>query len=98
MRKGKQPMFEELRHVLLPPNSNCWRFLRRIQGNSCAAAARARCSGAIPPPSKESLRVLVRGLRARIERSKIPQYIVTERNFGYRFDSSSERFKSSRWG
>jgi DNA-binding response OmpR family regulator len=49
-----------------------------------------------PTAKQDSLRVLVRGLRAKIEMSKIPQYIVTERNFGYRFNASSVRSRSSR--
>jgi DNA-binding NarL/FixJ family response regulator/DNA-binding winged helix-turn-helix (wHTH) protein len=42
-----------------------------------------------PTAKRDSLRVLVGGLRSKIETSKIPQYIVTERNFGYRFNPSS---------
>ena len=38
-----------------------------------------------PTAKQDSLRVLVRGLRAKIESGNIPQYILTERNFGYRF-------------
>jgi DNA-binding NarL/FixJ family response regulator/DNA-binding winged helix-turn-helix (wHTH) protein len=49
-----------------------------------------------PTAKQDSLRVLVRGLRAKIETSKVPQYIVTERNFGYRFNPSSVRSRSSR--
>jgi hypothetical protein len=51
-----------------------------------------------PAARQDSLRVLVRGFRARIERSKIPQFIVTERNFGCRFDPSSVRSRSFRRG
>jgi DNA-binding NarL/FixJ family response regulator/DNA-binding winged helix-turn-helix (wHTH) protein len=49
-----------------------------------------------PTAKQDSLRVLVRGLRAKIEMGKIPQYIVTERNFGYRFNPSSVRVRASR--
>jgi DNA-binding NarL/FixJ family response regulator/DNA-binding winged helix-turn-helix (wHTH) protein len=49
-----------------------------------------------PTAKQDSLRVLVRGLRAKIEMGKIPQYIVTERNFGYRFNPSSVRARASR--
>jgi DNA-binding response OmpR family regulator len=41
-----------------------------------------------PTAKRDSLRVLVRGLRAKIESGKVPQYILTERNFGYRFNPS----------
>jgi DNA-binding response OmpR family regulator len=34
---------------------------------------------------RDALRVLICGLRAKIEQSGAPRYIVTERNFGYRF-------------
>jgi DNA-binding response OmpR family regulator len=44
-----------------------------------------------PTAKQDSLRVLVRGLRAKIESSKVPQYILTERNFGYRFNPSLPR-------
>lgn len=49
-----------------------------------------------PTAKQDSLRVLVRGLRAKIEIGKVPQYIVTERNFGYRFNPSSARPRSAR--
>jgi DNA-binding response OmpR family regulator len=49
-----------------------------------------------PTSKQDSLRVLVRGLRAKIELSKVPQYIVTERSFGYRFHPSAGRSKSGR--
>ena len=38
-----------------------------------------------PTSKQDALRVLVRALRAKIEVSKTPQYVVTERSFGYRF-------------
>lgn len=41
-----------------------------------------------PTAKQDSLRVLIRGLRAKIEPGKIPHYILTERNFGYRFHPS----------
>jgi DNA-binding response OmpR family regulator len=44
-----------------------------------------------PTAKHDSLRVLIRGLRAKIETGKVPQYILTERNFGYRFHASSPR-------
>jgi DNA-binding response OmpR family regulator len=44
-----------------------------------------------PTAKQDSLRVLVRSLRAKIENGKIPQYILTERNFGYRFNPSMPR-------
>jgi DNA-binding CsgD family transcriptional regulator/DNA-binding winged helix-turn-helix (wHTH) protein len=49
-----------------------------------------------PTAKQDSLRVLVQGLRAKIEIGKVPQYIVTERNFGYRFTPSSARSRSAR--
>jgi DNA-binding NarL/FixJ family response regulator/DNA-binding winged helix-turn-helix (wHTH) protein len=49
-----------------------------------------------PTAKQDSLRVLVCGLRAKIEMGKIPQYIVTERNFGYRFNPSSVAARPSR--
>jgi DNA-binding NarL/FixJ family response regulator/DNA-binding winged helix-turn-helix (wHTH) protein len=42
-----------------------------------------------PTGKQDSLRVLVRGLRTKVEPDRVPQYIVTERNFGYRFHPSS---------
>lgn len=41
---------------------------------------------------QDALRVLISGLRAKIEQSSTPRHIVTERNFGYRFIPSSARF------
>ena len=41
-----------------------------------------------PTSKQDSLRILVAALRAKIEVSKTPQYIVTERSFGYRFNPS----------
>jgi DNA-binding response OmpR family regulator len=38
-----------------------------------------------PTSKQDALRVLVRALRAKIEVSKTPRYVVTERSFGYRF-------------
>jgi DNA-binding CsgD family transcriptional regulator/DNA-binding winged helix-turn-helix (wHTH) protein len=38
-----------------------------------------------PTAKHDALRVLIGALRAKIEVSKIPQYLVTERSFGYRF-------------
>jgi DNA-binding response OmpR family regulator len=49
-----------------------------------------------PTAKQDSLRVLIRGLRAKIEVCKVPQYIVTERNFGYRFHPSLARSKGSK--
>lgn len=49
-----------------------------------------------PTAKRDSLRVLIQGLRAKIEVGKVPQYIVTERNFGYRFTPSSARSRSAR--
>ncbi|HTZ58398.1 MAG TPA: winged helix-turn-helix domain-containing protein [Acidobacteriaceae bacterium] len=39
-----------------------------------------------PTSKHDALRVLVAGLRAKIEVSKTPQYLVTERSYGYRFN------------
>lgn len=39
-----------------------------------------------PTSKQDALRILVAALRAKIEVSKTPQYIVTERSFGYRFN------------
>jgi DNA-binding response OmpR family regulator len=47
-----------------------------------------------PTAKQDSLRVLVRGLRAKIEAGKIPQYILTERNFGYRFNPTLPRSRA----
>jgi DNA-binding CsgD family transcriptional regulator/DNA-binding winged helix-turn-helix (wHTH) protein len=44
-----------------------------------------------PTAKQDSLRVLVRSLRTKIEGGKIPQYILTERNFGYRFNPTLPR-------
>ncbi len=49
-----------------------------------------------PTAKQDSLRVLVQGLRTKIEQSKVPQYIMTERNFGYRFSPSLARSRSDR--
>lgn len=38
-----------------------------------------------PAAARESLRVLIRALRAKIETTEPPRYIVTQRNLGYRF-------------
>jgi DNA-binding CsgD family transcriptional regulator/DNA-binding winged helix-turn-helix (wHTH) protein len=38
-----------------------------------------------PAAARESLRVLIRALRTKVETTKTPRYIVTQRNFGYRF-------------
>ena len=40
---------------------------------------------------QDSLRVLIRGLRTKIEVSPTPRYVVTERNVGYRFIPSPSR-------
>jgi DNA-binding CsgD family transcriptional regulator/DNA-binding winged helix-turn-helix (wHTH) protein len=52
-----------------------------------------------PTTKQDSLRVLIRGLRTKIETSTFPRYIVTERNFGYRFiaspSSSQDRSRGS---
>jgi DNA-binding response OmpR family regulator len=47
-----------------------------------------------PSAKQDSLRVLVRGLRGKIESGKIPQYILTERNFGYRFNPTLPRSRA----
>jgi DNA-binding winged helix-turn-helix (wHTH) protein/DNA-binding CsgD family transcriptional regulator len=44
-----------------------------------------------PTAKQDSLRVLIRALRGKIETSRTPRYIVTERNFGYRFTPSPSR-------
>jgi DNA-binding response OmpR family regulator len=41
-----------------------------------------------PTSKHDTLRVLVAALRAKIEVSKTPQYVVTERSLGYRFNPS----------
>jgi len=41
-----------------------------------------------PSASPHMLRVLIRSLRVRIESAAAPRYIVTQRQFGYRFDPS----------
>jgi DNA-binding CsgD family transcriptional regulator/DNA-binding winged helix-turn-helix (wHTH) protein len=38
-----------------------------------------------PAAARESLRVLIRALRTKLETTETPRYIVTQRNFGYRF-------------
>jgi DNA-binding CsgD family transcriptional regulator/DNA-binding winged helix-turn-helix (wHTH) protein len=38
-----------------------------------------------PAAARESLRVLIRALRTKVETTETPRYIVTQRNFGYRF-------------
>lgn len=38
-----------------------------------------------PAAARESLRVLIRVLRTKVETTETPRYIVTQRNFGYRF-------------
>ncbi len=44
-----------------------------------------------PAAKPDSLRVLIRALRTKIETSASPRYIVTERSFGYRFIPSPPR-------
>jgi DNA-binding CsgD family transcriptional regulator/DNA-binding winged helix-turn-helix (wHTH) protein len=39
-----------------------------------------------PTSKHDALRVLIAALRAKIELSKIPEYLVTERSYGYRFN------------
>jgi DNA-binding response OmpR family regulator len=48
-----------------------------------------------PTSKQDALRVLVRALRAKIEVSKTPRYVVTERSFGYRFIPSPSRSGAS---
>ena len=44
------------------------------------------------PTAKHAvLRVLIGSLRSKIEISKVPQYLVTERNLGYRFSPAPRR-------